>query len=220
MYSIKNARVLGLAGILFVSGVTAFAQANPGARGPGGGRQRGGNRVSLATLPIEAIDAIVKLTPDEKTKIAAIQADYAKNSAPLRPMRGQPADPNNRMALAELTRKATTDIEATMTQEQKDKLTPAMKTMGLLMTFGLPAGAYPDLKLTDDQITKLTALAAATREKTMAQGADRRAITADARAQAEALLTADQKTALENYIKAHPMGAGRRRANPPPNPPV
>src|SRR2546423_9678723 len=111
MLSLKNARVLGIAGILFVSAVAAFAQANPAGRGQGGQR-RGGGRVSLATLPIETIDAIVKLTPEEKTKITEIQAAYAKDAAPLRPMPGGQADPANQMKLRELTMKATTDIEA------------------------------------------------------------------------------------------------------------
>src|SRR2546428_9282960 len=93
-----------------------------GRRAQGAQGQRGAGRVTLATLPIKALDATVKLTDDEKTKITAIQEKYKTDAQALRPAQGAQPDPANRQKLRDLSMKANTDIEAVLTKEQNEKL--------------------------------------------------------------------------------------------------
>ena len=190
-----------------------FAQAQPGAgRGQGRGQGRGGARgVSLANLPIGALDSILKLTADQKTKATAIQEKYRTDTAALRPAQGQAPDPANTAKLRELTTQANKDLEALLTDEQKTKWTAARKDLALLASAGIPPALFTDIKLTDEQKIKLAAIQKETTDKVQALPQDqRRAAMQEARQKAADVLTADQKAAIEKYNKEHPRGRRRQ----------
>ncbi len=214
---VKNriAIICGTALALTLIGGSALAQApaaGAGQPGQGGqGRGRGGRGASLTTLPVETLDKIVKLTPDQKTKLTVIRDKYTEDSRSLRPQQGQPADPANAAKLRELSTKATQDVEALLTADQKTKWTDARKELALYSSAGIPMGLYGDLKLTDDQKKKLADLQKETAAKTQGIAPDqRRAAMQEARQKAADVLTADQKAAVEKYNKEHPRGRRRQ----------
>src|SRR5205809_6429627 len=139
MVNFRNIRTLGTTlALCALAAGSVFAQApkeDPGQnaapaagrRAQGGQGQRGGGRVSLATLPIKALDATVKLTDDEKSKITAIQEKYKTDAQALRPAQGAQPDPANRQKMRDLSTKANTDIEAVLTKEQNEKLKATLK---------------------------------------------------------------------------------------------
>jgi Spy/CpxP family protein refolding chaperone len=230
--ALLSGAALALASITLLGSV-AIAQAPPAApggqgqgRGQGRGQGgRGGRQASLTTMPIETLDKILKLTPDQKTKITAAREKYTADSRALRPQQGQQFDPANMTKLRELSTAANKQIEDTLTADQKKKWTDARKDITMLSSAGIPAGMYGELKLTDDQKKKLEAIQkdAATKAQGL-QGQDRRAAMQEARTKAAEVLTADQKAAVEKYVKEHPRqggpggganGGGRRRQQPP-----
>jgi len=241
--------------LLSAVAVTSFAQGNGVAAGGGGRRQRqggqgGGQRrgggLTLATIPVATLDSYLKLTAEQKTKITAIQTQYAADIKALAP--AAPADPNaqpDRQALQEMMQKrneagmkATSDIKAVLTDDQS-KLVPDMtKELGAFQSAGIPVGVVSDLKITPEQKTKITTIStdsqkeiAAKRQEAQANGGqvDRQAmqdLQKAANEKIQAVLTEDQKTKLAAYLKAHPQpqfggrGGGRRPggagAAPPP----
>lgn len=191
-----------------------LAQAAPAAgRGQGRGQNRGARGVSLANLPLNTFDSILKLTADQKTKATAIQEKYTADTKPLRPTQGQPADPANTAKLREVTTQANKDLEALLTDDQKTRWTAARKDLVLYTSAGIPLALFTELKLTDDQKAKLQAIQKETTEKAQALPQDqRRAAMQEARQKAAEVLTADQKAAIEKYNKEHPRA--RRRQQP------
>src|SRR5690242_9827423 len=105
MQSRKLAFLCAAAAVLMTVTASAFAQNPPGQRraGQGQGRNRG-RGVSLATLSVSTLDAVVKLTPEQKTKLTAIHDKYETDAKPLRPQPGAQPDPANRQKLADLNR--------------------------------------------------------------------------------------------------------------------
>jgi Spy/CpxP family protein refolding chaperone len=188
-------------GLLLALGVTAYAQQPPAAGGGGGARQgRGGGRggVTLATAPISVIHAVVTLTDDEKTKITKIQDDYkaaAKTAA------------GDRTAMTAARTKANEDALGVLTSDQKTKWTETAPAVGLLnQSKVIPYAALADVKLTDEQWTKIKAAATDYNTKLQAVArADRQTegpkLLADFKTAAEAVLTADQKTIIEKTPK-------------------
>lgn len=185
-------------GLLLALGVTAFAQQPPAARGGGGARQGRGMRVTLATMPINAIDAVVTLTDDEKTKITKIQDDYKAAAK---------AAAGDRTAMREAATKANEDIQGVLTSDQKTKWTDLAPAVGLLVqSKAIPIAALADVKLTADQWTKIKAAATDTNEKIRAvaqadRATERPKLLADFKTTVEGLLTADQKTVIEKATK-------------------
>jgi hypothetical protein len=191
-------------GLLLALGITAQAQqpppAAPGGGGGGGARQgRGGGRgATLATLPISAIDAVVTLTDDEKTKITKIQEDY-KTAAK--------AAAGDRTAMREASTKATEDIQGVLTSDQKTKWTEmAPSVMLLAQSRTIPPAVLADVKLTADQWTKIKAAATDYNDKWKAVAqADRQTerpkLIAEFKTAVEAVLTADQKAIIEKAPK-------------------
>jgi Spy/CpxP family protein refolding chaperone len=221
MQASKLARFVAAGTLAFVVSLPAFAQAPaaPGQPGQGQGRgqgRRGQRGVSLATIPVDALDSAVKLKADQRTKIQAIQDKLRTDSQALRPQPGSPPDPANRDKMREMNQKAIADIEAILTTEQKDKLKTAMAEMGTLRSVGIPLALAGSLKLTDDQKKKIADISKEIREKMQngGQGADRRALMQEGRTKVEAILTAEQKAAIEKYNKEHPRGQGRGQRPP------
>ena len=214
MQARKLALLCAAAVVMMAVSVSAFAQ-NPPGQGRAQGRGQRGRRVTVATLPVSVLDAVVKLTPEQKTKITAIHDKYEADTRSLRPQQGTQPDPTSRQKLADLSRQAVTDIEAVLTQEQKDKLKEAAKDFAMFQAAGIPLELFGELKLTDEQKKKLADIAKESREKSngVTDRAQLRTINQDARAKAEAVLTADQKAAIEKYRKEHPR-QGRRNQRP------
>ena len=112
---VMSATALGLAMLLVP---TAHAQDAGAAQPPARqGRGQRGGRISLATMPISAIDSIVTLTADEKTKVETIQATYKTDAA---------AATGDRQKMREVQTKATDDIKAALTTDQSTKLTETL----------------------------------------------------------------------------------------------
>src|SRR5436305_1610422 len=96
--------LLGMAVLMVTAiGVTALAQDAPGAGAGQGARQdrqgrQGGGRggATLASLPVEVLDSGLKLTADQKAKIAKIHDKYAADLKELQPQAGGQVDPQTR----------------------------------------------------------------------------------------------------------------------------
>lgn len=206
-----SAAILALA----VLGGPTLAQGGQGAAGRQGRGQGRNRRVNVASLPVNVIDAIVTLNAEQKSKITAIHDKYEADVRALRPAAGAAPDPANRQKLTELSRQANQDVENVLNADQKSKLQAALKDMPALLSLGIPIQVLPDLKLTEDQKTKLVAIGKDATEKLQALSPeDRRAkgrdIRTDAHNQALAVLNADQKKVLDDYLKAHPRGNRNR----------
>ena len=192
--------------VMLTLSVAAFAQNEQGAQRQG---NRGTRGVSLATVPVVALSAALKLTDEQKTKITAIHDKYAEDAKALRPAPGAQPDPANREKRRELTNKANADIEAVLNDEQKAKLKDVLQEMGMLRSAGIPLELVGDLKLTDDQKKQMAAIMADTQEKMRGLSPeDRRAkgreMMQEARTKMEAVLTDEQKAMIEKYRKEHP----------------
>ena len=189
--------------------------------GQGGGMGRGGGMdgrmqpppVSAATIPLEAMTDYLQLTTAQVSKIKAITQAVRENNRPPRPEPGQdgerPAPPTQaereaqRKTMDAAMTQASADITAVLTDTQKPRLSTLVKGFEAMQGARIPPFAVQDLKLTDDQWTKIAALGkTATRDSVAA------------------LLTDTQKTALES---ARPPrggrggGGGGRPGGPPPD---
>ncbi len=185
-------------------------KAEPGARG-----QLRARAVQLATVPVKTLDAVVKLTPEQKTKIEAIQTQFASDAKALRPAKGQPRDPEARQKLADLTKKATEDITAVLTQEQKDKLKAALKEMAPLMAAGIPPALVVELKLTPEQRTRIEGIVKDARAGMKGLSADaKRAKMAEVKEAVLKVLTDEQKKKVEEFQAARQRKAGARAKAP------
>lgn len=205
--------VLGL-GLLLALSVPALAQTGdaakpaqtPGAQaGQGKGKGQGRRAGGLGTMPVSAIDYVVTLKDDQKSKITDIQKQARTDTQ---------AATGDQAKIREINTKAVADIQAVLTDEQKDKLKKATPMLTLLQSSrAIPLAALSEVKLTDDQKTKIEEAVKEHADKTKVapQGdrAARQAITADFKTKVESLLTEDQKKVIAKY----PANA-RRRANP------
>jgi hypothetical protein len=160
--------------------------------------------IALVTMPSEVYDKL-DLTTDEQTKVDAIRKNLHKQIRTLAP-RPEPgsAPPSkdvmeaNHAKIKKLQDAAETEALAALSADHKAMVTTLIKHMKTLQAVRLPAGAVLNLKLNDDQYTKLDALAPAKGVK-----GDPRQL----RQKVEAILTADQKETLQEYMDAHsPMG--------------
>jgi hypothetical protein len=188
-------------GLLLALGVTAQAQAPAGGGAGGGARQgRGGQRggASVATMPIGAIDAVVGLTDDEKTKITKIQSDY-KDAAK--------AAAGDQTAMGAARTKANEDFQAALTSDHKTKWTEMAPSVNMLaQSRAIPLAVLAAVKLTADQWMKIKTAATDANAKIQAlPQADRRTgrapIVAEFKTTVEGFLTADQKKVIETAPK-------------------
>jgi Spy/CpxP family protein refolding chaperone len=204
-----NRAALAVSALLVMS-VPILAQttpvATPGATAaPRGGQ---GRRGGMAGLPVSAIDTLVKLTADQKTKITAVQDKLKTDVA---------ASAGDRTKTRELTTAANEDIKAVLTPDQQKTLAEKLPVVMLLnQSKAVPAGALGDVKLTSDQMDKIKTAAMATQEKMKAVAKEDRKtknpeILADFKTQVDTILTADQK---ETVSKFHAPKGGKKKANP------
>lgn len=194
--------------LLVVASIGALAQGERAQRraGQGGLRQRGA--VSLAQIPLSALNAAVSLTAEQKTKIEAIYTKLQAEQKNLLPTPGTPREPGamreTMQKLAEMNRQASQEIEAVLTPKQKEKLPELRRKLALVRAAGIPLQAYDELKLTDDQIKQIVDIGEATQKKmreSLASGARGRLmeIRREAREKTLAVLTAEQKQILLKY---------------------
>jgi len=211
--------------------------------GSGPRRQGGFGQASVITVPAEALAGPLKLTADQKTKIAASQEKFTKDRTALMAPDANGQRPNFQEIgpkIQDLTAQTQKDIEAVLTDDQKKMLPAVLKDFQALQGAGIPAGVVGDLKLTADQKTKIAEIAKASqaeiaaKRQELGQGGDRAALRQAMQDMQKAehdkivaVLTDTQKTTLEKYLKDHPQragfGGGNRRpggagGNPPPPP--
>ena len=216
----RSRLVLACAGISVLLGAaTASYAQNPD---PGAGRtarqgQRGQRgQVSAASLPVDVVDKIVKLTPEQKTKLGAIHDKYTADMKALpAPQPGQPVDQETRQKRSEINTSARTQIEALLTDEQKKRLADGLRDLGALRAAGVPVELVADLKLTDDQKKQIAGIQKDVQAKRQALTPEERRtkgreLNQEARTKIEAVLTADQKAQIERYRKDHPRRNGNR----------
>jgi hypothetical protein len=223
--------------LLATVSMSVFAQATPGANGQDsaqgqpGRAQRGGGAL-LAAIPVSVLDTELKLNAEQKTKITEIQEKVQADTK-----KAQEAAQNggqvDRRAMAQASQQASKDIEALLNDEQKKKLPDLYKAAQMYGSVGIPIGVVADLKLKGDLKTKITTIAEDTQKnvreamQSAQNGGDRQAAMQAAQAARKegadkvlALLTEDQKTTLQKYVKDHPQelrafgGGGRRRPTP------
>ncbi|HVK05482.1 MAG TPA: Spy/CpxP family protein refolding chaperone, partial [Armatimonadaceae bacterium] len=151
-----------------------------GGRGPGGpggfggpGRMGGGfqRELTAATTPLEALDAYLNLSADQESRIektveqlrsqmprppAPPQPGENGGAPPQRPSREEMEARMQKMQAAE--QKATREIEAILTAEQKAKLPTLLKALTALRADRIALPAAGKLRLSGDQIVKLAAL--------------------------------------------------------------
>lgn len=224
-YAIKKAGMVGAISITMAAvAVGAFAQ-GPNGRGRGG--RGGGQMVSISQVPMSVLDASLKLTTDEKTKIGDIETKLKTDTKALMPADGTQPDPTARRTMRQQTQQlqqtANTDITAVLTDDQKTALTALLKDLQALSLAGISPAALPELALSDDVKAKIikgsTDAMADARTKIQATNGDRnqnRQIFTDAqtaaRTNAEGLLTDDQKAVCKKYPVRNGFGGrgGRR----------
>jgi len=243
-----NKLMTTLVGATAVLSLVAFAQGSALAqRGNGGGGfgggfggQRGGGmmQMGLSSLPVDVLVKGLKLTDDQKTKVDDVQkkireAQRAAFGGGNNPFGGgagggnrpDPAQLQEMMTkMQEDRKKNDAQIEAVLTDDQKKALPAFLKDVQTFQTAQLPLALVGDLKLTDDQKTKMAAvvmqiqkIAQEKRQEAM-DNQDfqslREIMTQTQTAlkdKTRALLTADQKAMVEKYEKENPnQGFGGR----------
>jgi len=241
------------AAVVLSSCIAAGAMAQDAAgQPPAGGRQRrgggqgrggfqgrfgaGGGQLLLVNLPVDFLVKELKLTDEQKTSVTEVQTKYRADLQALRQPAADGAQPDfqaMRTKMTELGQKSAKDIDAILKDDQKTQATAMVKNLQMLQTLRIPYQTLDDLKLTDEQKTKLAAIAAdVTKERTAKQAEIRAAQQSGDTAKAQelqqaffasafggkpdekamAVLTADQKDVIDKWQKANPQrGGGRRR---------
>ena len=198
-------RVIALATALsFVMAGSAFAQAP--AKQKGQKRDKGARGVQLATIPVQALDSLVKLTPDQKTKITAIHDKFETSARAL------PKDPSSREKRRELAQTASRDIRAILTEEQNTKLQTVARDFKGMTGAGIPLPLIQELKLTDDQKKKIAEIVAEARKGAGNAPADRKGMRQQVQSKIAAVLTADQKAIVTKYMAEHGKGKKKKKA--------
>jgi hypothetical protein len=180
---------VGLACVVIGSASAQTAPPTPGAQS-GTPRARGGGRrnVSLYSIPISALDYVVKLTAEEKTKITAIRETAAAD------IKAE----TDRTKRRPIETKASDDIKAVLTTDQASTFDQYLPGLTLVeQSQAIPLKVLADIKLTEDQISKLHPLVTDTTDKIKALSTeDRRTkrpeILADFKTKVDAILTPDQ----------------------------
>ena len=182
----KKAIWMSALGLAFALVVSAPASAQL-AQGQGRGQ------ATLASIPVDVLAGPLKLTDDQKRKIRASQEKVAKATAEARA--------------------ANTEITAVLTGEQKGKVEGVVREFGFYQQLGIPLQVLGELKLTDDQKSKIKPIAEEMQKKVQglrAAGGQSnwqamRQMRQDSAAKVAAILTAEQKAAIGTWRKANPM---------------
>lgn len=204
---------LGLAFALVVS-APASAQRAQG-QGPGQGPGQGRGPATLASIPVDLLVGPLKLTDDQKAKIKASQEKVAKATAEAGKAAGAGGGGSGAgsPAVRDARQAAIKEITAVLTSEQKSKVEGVVQEFGSYQQLGIPLQILGELKLTDGQKAKIKPIAEEMQKKVQGLRAgggppDRQAmqqLRQDYAAKATAILTAEQKAAIEKWRTANPM---------------
>lgn len=221
MYRSRILTICAAVGVISVLSVAALAQ-NPnrerGQNRAGQGRA-GAQRVSVAAIPPSVLKDPLKLTPQQMESITRIHNKLVEETRALRPQAGGQPDREamreNMQKLRDLNQKATQEIQALLTDEQKAKLPEVLREMGQLRSMGVPLEALAELKLTAEQKSRMLALGAEYQKKLQALSPQerqtaRREIMQEARAKMAEILTAEQRAVAQKYQQRN----RRLRPNP------
>ena len=228
-----------LLGTICIPSAFALAQGGPPpgpdqgqGRPPFGGPPRfgGGQRgASVAQIPVSALTAALNLTADQKSKIDSIQKDAQQQRRSLMTPpdqgAGGPPDPEQMRAnfdkMRSLDQQTKANIEAVLTDDQKQALPGFLKEVETYRSTGIPLEVYGDLKLTVDQKQQIAAVAKKAQQdmqakmeaarqsgdfQSMRSAMDQNRQTTHAKAMA--VLTADQRATVKKYMDAHPRPQG------------
>lgn len=215
-------------------------------RGAQGPPRMGPRQPSAADIPMTVLDANLKLTSAQKTKVSKIQDKMQQEFREMMPQPGDPADgPPDMEAmrsrfekLKALREDAARQIEAALTATQRKALVTLIQDVELFRSAGLPPELIGDLKLTASQKKRLSDLVTEAREKmeqrlqdSQQQGgfdAMRSAFMAmrqETYEKALTVLTPEQKEKTVKFVKEHPQrgpggfGPGGGFGPPPDGPP-
>lgn len=195
---------LGLAFALVVS-APASAQVAQG---------QGRGQVTLASIPVDLLVGPLKLTADQTTKIKVSQDKVAKATAEARKATDVGGrDGSGSQAVREAQQTANKEITAVLTDDQKWKVEGVVREFGSYQQLGIPLQVVGELKLTDAQKTKVKSVAEEMQMKAHELRAgggkpDRHAMQQMRQGyavKAMAILTAEQKAAIEKWRQANPM---------------
>ena len=193
----------------------------PFGMGPGGPPGMGTND-AIINAPIAALAYGLKLSPTQKTKIAAIQEETHRQFRTLMPrMGGGPPDMEKMQAafgkVRQMDERNTSRIKTLLTPAQKSALPGVLKDVQTLNGADIPAELMPTLKLTATQKSSLAAIArssqSAIRQKMQEAQQDGdfeaiRGIMQQSRQQTRekslAALTGAQKAQVEQFLRSHP----------------
>jgi uncharacterized membrane protein len=193
--------------------------------------------MSLVDLPPAVLQAGLKLTDSQKTKIARIQEKFQQARKDLMPLPEEaPPDPesmrDNMEKLRSLHQQATKDIEAVLTTSQKKAIPTVLREIQALRMAGIPAELLGTLKLSDDQRKQIASIVQQAQQETRQkmdaarQSGDRNAMRdimeqsrQDIHDKAMAVLTDDQKAQVEKFVAEHPLPPGGPGFGPPPGGP-
>lgn len=145
--------------LLAVFGSTAQAQ-NEAPKKPGAkaaGKQAAGRAGNMMNMPVAALDYMVDLKDDQKTKISEIQNKYKSEMAGAK---------GDRAKTREIGTKATQEIQSVLTDDQRKDLRKKAPMVSMLVSSqAIPAGALKKLNLTEDQNTKIMTLVKEAQDK-------------------------------------------------------
>lgn len=212
--------------------------------GPGGPPPFGGpggpppGHLTAANAPLPVLEAGLKLTDDQKAKIAQIQQQFRKQmhaNMPPPPGFGQGGPPDQTMRTnmekgRQMEQQTTHRIEAVLTSEQKAALPDLLDEARALQAAGIPLEAYVNLKLSADQRHQITAIGKKIRqeidqkrEATQQSGdfdAMREAMRSthqQAHEKVMAVLTESQRAAAAKFARQRRQGGPGGGFGPPPD---
>lgn len=143
-------------------------QGGPGGRqgGPGGqmGRRQGPPPpASLIFMPREVLDKL-DLTDDEFEKIRTARQDFMEKHHPEQPKQGTERPTREQMDARRKKMEAEVDeadkaLLGQLSGEHRNEVEKIVKDMKVMASVHLPAHLVLDLKLTDDQLSKLSGIA-------------------------------------------------------------
>ena len=174
----KMMRMAALLAVLTMMSVPVFAQGgNAGGRqGGAGGRQGGGGPFSLASVPVKALTTLLKLSPEQATKIQAIQDKQRQVMQEMRQGQGGGApDPQAQAAMrtkiADSNKLAAGEIEKILTADQAATVKSSLRLWTVVSGMGFSIEIADSLKLTEEQ---LVIMEKALKERQAQQGQGRR----------------------------------------------
>lgn len=242
VHAVKPGAMLSFAAACLLAASVAFGQIPPGPPppgGPGGRPGPGGPGIgpgrgfypmpmTLINAPLNALDAALKLSDDQREKIAKIRQEIRQQRRSRMPQPGgQPGfPPDSERMRADMERvraeeeKASRRIEEVLNAEQKRMVPGVMRELDTLRFLGIPPELYGTLKLSGDQKRRLAEIAEKTQQEILRREQAARdsgnfeamrevpRLHQQAREKAMAVLTAGQREQVEEFRQNNPIPGG------------